>query len=432
MSIPSLSDLNGLPFYNEPITYLLSEGRIRAWEFNGWKAESLSWKTGCYIHTGLSNTQFNFTGPDVERFFSSLCVNGFDNFAVGHMKHAIMCTEDGHIAAHAITQRNGPEEYRLFACVPWPQYMLQKSGLRVEARHVPAYLTQVAGPTSLQTLERATGESLRDLKFLRFRNTRIAGKNVEIGRIGMSGNLAYELRGPLEDGPAVYDAVYRAGRDLGIQRLGWRTYLLNHVEGGFPQMSWSFWTSAWSDPGFRQVCVAPAVTGSVDPADISARYRTPMEVGWERAVRFDHDFIGRRALEEEVEHPRRRIVTLKWNVDDVIDIHASLFKPGAEYKTIDLPTSPTWLEGRLAHADHVVVDGKKVGFSSGTAYSYYFREVLSMATIDRDVATLGNEVIVQWGDHGQRLKEVRATVQRFPYLADERNDAIDTAKLPHR
>jgi glycine cleavage system aminomethyltransferase T len=79
-----------------------------------------------------------------------------------------------------------------------------------------------------------------------------------------------------------------------------------------------------------------------------------------------------------------------------------------------------------------VVDGKKVGFSSGTAYSYYFREVLSMATIDRDVATLGNEVIVQWGDHGQRLKEVRATVQRFPYLADERNDAIDTAKLPHR
>ena len=28
---------------------------------------------------------------------------------------------------------------------------------------------------------------------------------------------------------------------------------------------------------------------------------TPVEVGWQRAVKFDHEFIGRKALEEEVE-----------------------------------------------------------------------------------------------------------------------------------
>jgi hypothetical protein len=28
----------------------------------------------------------------------------------------------------------------------------------------------------------------------------------------MSGNLAYELHGPIDDGPEIYDAVYRAGR----------------------------------------------------------------------------------------------------------------------------------------------------------------------------------------------------------------------------
>jgi glycine cleavage system aminomethyltransferase T len=423
------SDLNGLPFYDEPITYLHLGDRLRAWEFNGWKPESLSWKKGCYIHTGLSNTQFNFTGPDVEALFSSICVNSFAKFPVGSMKHAIMCTEDGLIATHAITQRNDENEYRFFAGIPWPLHALQKSKFRVKAEFVPSYLTQVAGPTSLATLERATGESLADIGFLKFRKSKIAGKTVEVGRIGMSGNLAYEVRGPLDEGSVVYDAIYRAGQDFGIQRLGWRTYLVNHVEGGFPQMSWTFWTSAWEDPEFKKTVFKPAITGSVDPANMRARYRTPLEVGWEKAVRFDHEFLGRKALEAEAANPRRTVATLRWNPDDVIDIFASLLKPGEEYKTIDLPTSPTWVEGFLAHADHILKDGREVGVSSGTIYSYFFREVLSMACIDIDQAKIGNEVIVQWGDHGKRIKNVRATVERFPYLTEGRNDQVDAASL---
>lgn len=53
----------------------------------------------------------------------------------------------------------------------------------------------------------------------------------------MTGGLAYELHGPIEEGPAIYDAVYQAGQEFGIERLGWGTYLVNHVEGGFPQHS---------------------------------------------------------------------------------------------------------------------------------------------------------------------------------------------------
>lgn len=419
----------GLPIYLEPTGYVSMGGVVRAWEFNGWKPESLSWKTGCYIHTGLSNTQVNFTGPDVRDFFSSICTNSFSKFSIGSMKHAVMCTEDGLVAAHAILQRNDEEEYRLFASVPWPQYCLPKTKFRVKADPVPGYLTQVAGPTSLSTLERATGESLSDIAFLKFRNAKIAGKTVEIGRIGMSGNLAYEVRGPLAEGPEVYDAIFKAGEGLGIERLGWRTYLENHVEGGFPQISWTFWTSGWEDPEFRKICIPPSVSGSVDPTDMRARYRNPLELGWDRAVRFDHEFTGRKALEAVAASPRRTTVTLRWNPEDVIDIYASLLRPGEEFKTIDLPTSPTWLEGMLAHADHILVDGRPVGVSSGTIYSYYFREVLSMATLDLEHAKIGAEVVVHWGDYGRRLKPVRAIVERFPYLTEGRNDQLDTAQL---
>ena len=52
-----------------------------------------------------------------------------------------------------------------------------------------------------------------------------------------------------------------------------------------------------------------------------------------------------------------------------------------------------------------------------------------MGCIDVGLARPGTEVIVQWGDHGKPIKDVRATVQRFPYLTEGRNDQIDTNKL---
>ena len=436
MTDSPFADLRGLPYYDEPTLHLNLAGRLWAWEFDGWKPESMSWKEGCYIHTGLSNTQTIFRGPDVKDFFSSIAVNSFETFEIGSMKHSIYCTEEGLITAHAILQRNGEEEYRYFAGQPWPHYKLVTSTeFDVQMDPSPAYLTQVAGPTSLETLERATGEDLRDIGFLRFRTASIAGKTVEVARIGMSGNLAYELRGPLDEGAEIYDAVFRAGKDLGIQRLGWRTYLVNHIEGGFPQMNWTFASAANPDPGYQEFVVASrftppmASTGSVDPADFRARLRTPVELGWQRAVKFDHDFIGRAALEAEVANPRRTTVTLRWNPEDVIDIHASLLQPGEEYKTIDLPTTPSWKEGMNVHADHVVKDGRAVGVSSGTAYSYFYRQVLSHGLVDLDQAEIGNEVVVRWGDHGRRIKDVRATVERFPYLSEGRNDQVDTATL---
>ena len=85
--------------------------------------------------------------------------------------------------------------------------------------------------------------------------------------------------------------------------------------------------------------------------------------------------------------------------------------------------------GHERHADHLLKDGQPIGYSSGTIYSYYFREVLSHACLDVDQAEIGNEVTVQWGDHGGRIKDVRATVERFPYLTDPRNSDVDTAAL---
>src|SRR5215471_19823601 len=105
------------PFYDDHVLYQATGGRagvpaIRAWEFNGWRAESMSWKNACYIHAGLSSTgPQSFKGPDAERFLKSLCINSFAKYPVGSMKHAVMCDERGLIAAHGILERKAEDEF---------------------------------------------------------------------------------------------------------------------------------------------------------------------------------------------------------------------------------------------------------------------------------------------------------------------------------
>jgi glycine cleavage system aminomethyltransferase T len=82
----------------------------------------------------------------------------------------------------------------------------------------------------------------------------------------------------------------------------------------------------------------------------------------------------------------------------------------------------------IEHADRVLLDGREVGVSSGNIYSYHFREALSLGCIDPDLAAPGTELIVQWGDHGRRIKDVRVTVDRFPYLSDVRNSEQEVCR----
>lgn len=422
--------VRAFPYYDDPATYVTVGDRLRQWEHSGWKPESLSWKESCYIHTGLSGPVVHVDGPGADAFIARLCTNSLKTFPEGTMRHAVMCGDDGLIASHGILQRYDSGMYRQFAAGPWISYQSLRKQFDVRVWWEEMYLHQVAGPRSREALERVAGENLGDVAFLRYRTATIAGRTVELGRIGMSGNLAYEVRGPIEDGAAVYDAIFRANCEIGIERLGWRTYLVNHVEGGFPQTAWTFGLSLAHDPGFQawvgegHFALHPQRTGSYDPGDARARLRNPFEVNWDAAVRFDHEFLGRTALEDAARGPRRRTVTLRWNAEDVIDIFASLYRPGEEYKTMELPTTPPWSHGMVEHADRVLHGDRLVGVSSGSIYSYWFRENLSMGCLDEEFTAPGTELIVQWGDHGRRIKDVRVTVDRFPYLNADRNSAV--------
>lgn len=69
-------------------------------------------------------------------------------------------------------------------------------------------------------------------------------------------------------------------------------------------------------------------------------------------------------------------------------------------------------------ADRVEADGRLVGVATSRGFSYYFRKMLSLATIDVDHADVGTEVTVIWGAPGHKQKTIGATVAPAPYKQD--------------
>jgi glycine cleavage system aminomethyltransferase T len=146
------------PDYGDLVLYLVmgrgeASHAVRAWEFEGWQAESMSWKTGCYIHAGLSGGgPLLVKGPNAARFMQGLVINSFADFPVGTLKHAVMCTEDGLIASHGVVERKGENEFASFAGGP-PAFHKVDVPEGVELQRLDQYLFQIAGPRSIDALE---------------------------------------------------------------------------------------------------------------------------------------------------------------------------------------------------------------------------------------------------------------------------------------
>src|SRR5205085_9281402 len=78
--------------------------------------------------------------------------------------------------------------------------------------------------------------------------------------------------------------------------------------------------------------------GSYVSRSVEDYYLTPFDLGYGQFVKFDHDFIGRAALEKMAAGPTRKKVTLVWNGDDVTRVFGTLFQDRGEIgKYIDLP-----------------------------------------------------------------------------------------------
>jgi vanillate/3-O-methylgallate O-demethylase len=250
----------------------------------------------------------------------------------------------------------------------------------------------------------------------------------------MAGAPGLEIWGPYASYEKIRDTILEAGREFGLEPCGSRAYSSNTLESGWiPSPLPAIYTADELRP-YRESLPADgyeatnALAGSFVSGNIEDYYLNPWELGYGSFVKFDHDFIGRDALEAIDPATQRRKVTLAWNDEDLAKVLGSPIAPSPGYQFFDLPNA----NYGSSNFDSVLdADDNVVGLSLFTGYSANERKGLSLATVNPDVP-LGAEVRVLWGepDGGSEKTTVepheqvavRAVVSPAPYAETARAD----------
>ncbi len=421
-------------------------------EFSNWRTEQQAWRETAVLFDQCHHmAEITIKGPDALKLCSYTTINSFNNFAPGKAKQMVPTSYDGYVIGDGILFYLDKDELLFVGRAPtvnWLQYHAESGAFKVDfirddrspshpngkavsRRH---YRYQIQGPKAAEVLTKLNGGPLPEIKFFNFDVINIKGRKVRALRHGMAGEPGLEIWGPYEEREEIRAAVMEAGKDVGIVAVGSRTYASNTLESGWIPSPLPAVYTGEKMKAYREWLPASGYegTGSIGGSFVSDNiedyYLTPYELGYGPFVKFDHDFIGREALEKMVQEkrPQRKKVTFEWNGEDLGKVIASLFDRNSEpCKFFDLPIA----NYASSSYDAVTMNGKAVGFSMFTGYSHNERCGLSLGVVDANIND-GDVLTLVWGEENGGTKkptverhkqcEVRVKVAPVPYSRDAR------------
>lgn len=287
--------------------------------------------------------KYRVSGKGSSAWLSSLFTNALP--AMNRTVLTAMLNPQGRIVGEFSVSRVGEEEFHLFgsqaAEVHHPRWFLdhlpKNSEIRFENLSLSMVGLTVAGPRSRDVLQKLTDTSLatKDFPFMAFRKANIGMAPIWLSRMTYTGDLGYEMWMAPEYQRYLFDLIWDAGREFDMRLFGYRALITMRLEKSF---------GTW----FRE-------------------YRpiyTPLEAAMDRSLKFDHDFIGRAAVEKEIADggPKRKLVVFKVDVD-----------PEAPADVIG--DEPVWHNGAV------------VGWITSGGYAHYSQASLAMGYIPTELVS---------------------------------------------
>jgi glycine cleavage system T protein (aminomethyltransferase) len=310
-------------------------------------------------------------GPDAETLIQHAITRDARRLAVGQVVYTAICYETGGMVDDATVFRLGDDNFRFIGGDPydgvWLKELGEKLGLKAFVKPSTDQLHNVAvqGPASRDIMRELiwtppTQPSLDDLKWFRFLVGRIGGYQgipVVVSRTGYTGELGYEVFCHPDDGAAVWDAIWEAGQPHGLKPLGLEALDMIRIEAGLIFAGYEF-------------------DDQVDPFEAG--------IGFTVKLDSEDDFVGKEALIERSEHPRRKLVGLE-------------------------------LEGNetAGHGDEVYVGRQRVGVVTSGTRSPTLRKNIALCRMSVQYAENGTAVEVGKLDGLQ--KRIPAQVVQFPF-----------------
>ncbi|KAA1380584.1 aminomethyltransferase family protein [Aeromicrobium fastidiosum] len=194
----------------------------------------------------------------------------------------------------------------------------------------------VQGPRSRELLQRLTDRDMSNEAFPYYSYDpamTVAGIPAHVNRMGFTAELGYEVMVPVERALELWDALFEAGQDLGVQAASAGALMVARVEAGM-------------------------VMGEVEYDATSTPFECRM--GW--AVDFDKgDFQGREALLSLKDGVSARVVSVVVDADPDAADGARLVDAGEDVGWVTMAVPSPVLDGKTLGLARVAVGSAKIG-----------------------------------------------------------------------
>lgn len=305
--------------------------------------------------------KFEITGPDAQALLQWCLTRDMRKLAIGQVVYTAICHPHGGVQDDGTVLRLGEHNFRLVcgeeATGLWLRQQAAEKGYRVWVRSSTDQMHNLAvqGPRSRELLDAILWTApahtpLSQLGWFRFVPARIggfAGVPVVVSRTGYTGELGYEIFCHPRDAQAVWDAVWEAGRPLGLQPLGLHALDMLRIEAGL-------------------VFAAHEFDDGTDPFEAGIGFTVPIKSK-------DVDFVGREAMLQRQGHPRQVLAGLA-------------------------------LEGNEAvhHGDGVYIGRARVGVVTSACYSPTLQQSIALARLEPSAAAIGTAIEIGTLDGHQK------------------------------
>lgn len=175
--------------------------------------------------------EFEVCGADALNFIQKITVNDASKLTPGRVQYSAMCYKNANIVDDLLVYKMTDTFYMLVvngACMDkdWDWCVKNALGMDVDLKNVTDEynLLAVQGPKSREALVKLTDADMSEenLPFYHYQYGKLAGVDMILSRTGYTGELGYELyfKGNEAIGKKVWDAVFEAGKEFGIEAVG--------------------------------------------------------------------------------------------------------------------------------------------------------------------------------------------------------------------
>lgn len=323
-------------------------------KYDDWKrGDHMAVRTtaGWYLFT---HQLLEVTGPDAARFLDYVCPNNIVGLKVGRERYTTILNHAGTIIDDVVIFRLEEQKFWIstlfvLALIPWLDSL--KEGYDVSCENISSHwhMYAVQGPKSLEMVNSMVEKPVDGLKFFSFAENSIDGEKVIVNRAGFTGEkTGYEIYVAADKLSYMDEKLAEAAKTVGGREVT-----------EFQVMAWTLPTEA----GFYYM------------RDL--RDTNPLEVGLDKGINWDKDFVGKKALLKVRETgPAREVVGFTTDEAD-IRIHG---------KNLSGP----------APADFVVKDGEEVGNVIKFVYSYVKEIPFGTIIAKKGALKNGDRVIITY------------------------------------